>query len=136
MLTPAAVKARAQLSDHPSVVAGVDRLWCLATRHGETAVSRQHFSVCIQLALDVDGDFNVFKAEKVAASDWLEDTPRAGGADASMQHAAFHATIFELVDLWTADISASSYAAFLLQRDHELCIKHKELCIKNKDYCI
>ena len=143
--TDAANVARKQLRDDPLVSVAVDRLWLLVIGYGRiTLLDRQtflNFHILVQKALDLDSSFDVFEAERAAVAEWEADTvsPSAACAhnqhqdegmvgaacDKRMSHQQFHDSLFELVDIWTCEISAQAYAAFLwqlLQRISCICI--------------
>jgi hypothetical protein len=117
--TDGALAARDQLRDHPAVVGAIDRLWTAVTRYNirKWSLSRTEYTslnMLIQKALDTEGDFNPFVAEQQAAMEWLRDSTGAG-AGRTMKHSTFHDSIFELVDIWTSEISAAAYSSFLFQ---------------------
>jgi hypothetical protein len=131
--TDAAREARQQLSHDPLVKVAIDRIWILVTGYGRTTqLDRRSFitfNILVQKALDLESSFNVFQADRAAAAEWEADTASADtlGSSAAgeeerdapggqwMTHTQFHDSLFELVDIWTSDISAQAYAAFLWQ---------------------
>ena len=130
--TDAANVARKQLRDDPLVSVAVDRLWLLAIGYGHiTLLDRQtflNFHILVQKALDLDSSFDVFEAERAAVAEWEADTVSPSGivgVDNRMSHQQFHDSLFELVDIWTCEINAQAYGAFLwqlLQRISCICI--------------
>lgn len=120
--------ARKELRTNQLVSVAIDRLWLLVTGYGRTAqLNRQmfiNFHILVQKAIDLDGAFDVFEAERSAELEWEADTAlssktqqedRKDTLSRKMSHQQFHDSLFELVDIWTAEISAQAYAAFLWQ---------------------
>eukprot|EP01043_Picozoa_sp_COSAG02_P003808 COSAG02_NODE_96_length_37408_cov_9.762604_4_plen_478_part_00 len=143
--TDVAHVAREQLRLDPLVCVAIDRVWLLVTGYGRSMqldrATFLNFNILVQKALDLDSSFDVFEAERSAAAEWEADTvspsaARVGrtGEDEGfhgiserrhMSHQQFHDSLFELVDIWTCEISSQSYAAFLwqlLQRISCVCI--------------
>lgn len=133
--TDVAHAARQELRVDPLVCVAIDRVWLLLTGYGRsTHLDREtflNFNVLVQKALDLDSSFDVFEAERSAAAEWEADTASLSAARADkiheeecfegiskrqrMSHQQFHDSLFELVDIWTCEISSQSYAAFLWQ---------------------
>eukprot|EP01043_Picozoa_sp_COSAG02_P107294 COSAG02_NODE_43304_length_376_cov_0.635379_1_plen_104_part_01 len=66
----------------------------------------------VQKAVMEPDVFDEDVARKTAEDEWNTDSVEINGVR-RVDHSAFHKALFELADIWTPEISADTYSAFL-----------------------
>jgi FKBP-type peptidyl-prolyl cis-trans isomerase len=118
--TSRAKDLREELRAHPQVVGAIDRLWTSITGYGKFLVYTGFIekdpyvllSIQVQKAVMEPDVFDEDVARKTAEDEWNTDSVEINGVR-RVDHSAFHRALFELADIWTPEISADTYSAFL-----------------------
>ena len=118
--TTSAKELREELRTHPQIVGAIDRLWTTITGYGKFLVYTGFvekdpyvlLSIQVQKAVMEPDVFDEDVARKTAEDEWNTDSVEINGVR-RVDHNAFHKALFELADIWTPEISADTYSAFL-----------------------
>ncbi|KAG1696901.1 hypothetical protein DVH05_017809 [Phytophthora capsici] len=105
---------RQKLMEDPNVLKAIQRFWETFTcirRGAETIPVHDYVDVFMKFykALVTPSEFSIGEARFIVEKDWARDSIDGE----NMSKLLFFGSLFEVADIWTVDISAHEYAAFL-----------------------
>ncbi|ETK94209.1 hypothetical protein L915_02692 [Phytophthora nicotianae] len=105
---------RQKLMEDPGVLKAIERFWvtfpCIR-QGGETIPMHDYVDVFMKFykALVTPSEFSIGEARYIVEKDWAKDSIDGE----SMSKLLFFGALFEVADIWTVDIGAAEYVAFL-----------------------
>eukprot|EP00936_MAST-01D_sp_MAST-1D-sp1_P002989 g2989.t1 len=121
MYSDKALLQREALRFDADVLEVLNQIWSLADRNGDGGVDKYEYcDVSQRLYKVVVGDGDGRAAERFAAEEWTRDS----FGESKLNKARYMQSWFQLADLWTENICAQEYVAFL--RDVLSCLAYKD----------
>mmetsp|Transcript_19397 Transcript_19397/g.34635 ORF Transcript_19397/g.34635 Transcript_19397/m.34635 type:complete len:214 (+) Transcript_19397:183-824(+) len=111
MYTKKALAQREALSENPNVTKSIQRIWNAIPKHNGTLDQKHYMMFFMRVCKLLNPDMDFDTAARTVQSDFERDTK--GNALKCLDESSFQKAMFELVDIWTLDISVEEYVTFL-----------------------
>jgi hypothetical protein len=114
------LKRREALKRHVLVKKQIQRMWKLLDDNGMGSISRKKYSqFYLRVSKILQPSLRYEDAVKVVRNDFMQDTK----GETRLSYMLFFDSLFQVADIWTADISGKSYATFLDKLFRRMTVK-------------